>query len=346
MANPLQVASSATNLIVLLGHENDENGDLSSIALERCAVALESAAADRSARILTTGAFGEHFNRSSRPHSQILRDHLVSSGLKGEQISTAEFGSRTLEDALVTRIKAVDGGFKSIVVITSDYHLDRVQLIFGRVLPDFHVSYRTATSNASIRERKDERDRLRRQSREWMEFPLYGISPPARVFPIEIYENAAGDQKTYDQISYAVVASEIAIAAFTLNAFSGQSTLLAAAITAGSTVLVGLLFVLYLRLARWANAGRRLMYIIEAQWQRPGFSYNALHGLPAIQPPRPLNWLVNIGFYKTVSLITVGLIAVQIAVTVDILRELRAPTLQAGCIISGASMSSGGRISC
>jgi uncharacterized SAM-binding protein YcdF (DUF218 family) len=63
----LAAASKRVILIVLFGNENDEDGNLSAIALERCTRAAQLAKQYPEGFILPTGAFGD-FNRSAWPH--------------------------------------------------------------------------------------------------------------------------------------------------------------------------------------------------------------------------------------------------------------------------------------
>lgn len=128
-------------LIVVLGSPNDERGTLSAIAKERLTLAAEEYSRRPSCGILVTGGFGPHFNRSALPHAEHARSFLLSLGVADGAFSDFALSSNTIEDALlalpiVERLRP-----ERLVVITSEFHLDRARYIFDRVFSGLEIRY-------------------------------------------------------------------------------------------------------------------------------------------------------------------------------------------------------------
>ncbi len=299
------------DLIVVLGHQNDLQGGLSSVARGRCDVAITLAAQHPSAKILATGTFGSEFNRYFRPHGELLCEYLTEKGIDSDRILPHTLSARTLEDAIRVRYAVIEFEYRYICVVTSDFHLERVQFLFSRILPEFSLKFVSAITPRNNREIADERRKYNREIANWMDFPLYGAAAAGKEFPSSIYENASQEQKTYDQISYAVVAATFAIFAFPYVITDATGDLRLVFLLATCFCIL-LLFILYVRTAIWANASRRILYLIESQWARPGFSYNHLHHQPNTQIPSIFKIAVkNVGFGKAVSALIFGLLTLQ-----------------------------------
>ena len=68
--------------IVILGHINDEEGNLSAIAMLRCDMALTASCLlkkTHDVKILCTGGFGESFNTTRTSHAQHLQHYPMKS---------------------------------------------------------------------------------------------------------------------------------------------------------------------------------------------------------------------------------------------------------------------------
>ena len=119
-------------IIIILGSPNDEQGNLHSVALERCERALAIYAAHPDWKLLLTGGIGAHFNTTGQPHACYLKRWFQSRGL-GEAVFLPFAESRnTLEDASLSKPIVLATGTKSAAVVTSDYHLDRARFVFER----------------------------------------------------------------------------------------------------------------------------------------------------------------------------------------------------------------------
>ncbi|MEZ4731490.1 MAG: ElyC/SanA/YdcF family protein [Caldilineaceae bacterium] len=75
-------------LIVILGSPNDDQGKLSAMAQGRVALGCQWYQARRAAgwKLLLTGGFGEHFNRTTHPHAYYLQQWLLAQGVPPQEI--------------------------------------------------------------------------------------------------------------------------------------------------------------------------------------------------------------------------------------------------------------------
>jgi uncharacterized SAM-binding protein YcdF (DUF218 family) len=119
-------------MIVVLGSVNSEEGELSSVGRERCAVALAEYRRRPGWKLLLTGGYGAHFNRTERPHAAYVRAYLVERGVPGEAIVEFAESRNTVEDAALVKAIALKYGVQELVVVTSDYHLERARTLFER----------------------------------------------------------------------------------------------------------------------------------------------------------------------------------------------------------------------
>ncbi len=130
-------------IIVLLGAPNDDEGSLSSIAMERCRLALGEYS--RSGwPILPTGGFGVRFNRTSQPHAFYTRRYLLDQGVPPTGLLPPVLSRFTVEDALLAKPVVHARGAGQLVVVTSDYHAQRAALIFSRVFETLRVTVKAS----------------------------------------------------------------------------------------------------------------------------------------------------------------------------------------------------------
>jgi len=133
--------------IIILGSPNDDEGRLSEIARSRCNRGHELYSKDQSQFILCTGGIGVHFNRTNRPHGEHAKNYLHKMGVpKFSFLSVAE-SKFTIEDALLAKPILDSKGIKKIVIVTSDFHINRVKMIFSKVCSFFEITYSESTLN-------------------------------------------------------------------------------------------------------------------------------------------------------------------------------------------------------
>ena len=118
-------------IIVVLGAPNHDDGRLGPAAEGRAQAALRAYADRPGARLLLTGGFGAHFNRTSRAHAAYLADHLVAAGVPSAAILGEVHSGNTVEDAAMCAARLSGSGLQ-LVVVTSDFHAARARLLFER----------------------------------------------------------------------------------------------------------------------------------------------------------------------------------------------------------------------
>jgi vancomycin permeability regulator SanA len=136
----------STEVLVILGSPNSPEGELSDIAKSRLDHGAQLYAAGK--LILCTGGWGNHFNTSAHAHAVYAKEYLLAKGIpESAFLEFALFGN-TVEDA--SKPKAILAKLDNpiITVITTDFHLERVQLIFNEVLKDF--SFQCVGVNSSF----------------------------------------------------------------------------------------------------------------------------------------------------------------------------------------------------
>ncbi len=132
--------------LCVLGGSNDQAGNLDSISMERVQLCAERFSFERinnrASIILATGGFGGHFNRTGTPHNEYVRRGLTNLGVPDLGIITKGLeSSNTVEDALLIKQYLGDKFEPSLHIITSSYHIKRVQLVFRAVLPDTEMLF-------------------------------------------------------------------------------------------------------------------------------------------------------------------------------------------------------------
>jgi len=133
-------------LIIVLGSPNAADGALYSVAKQRCEQALREFADRTEWKFLLTGGYGDHFNTSDQPHAAYLKRYLVNRGVPSDMIVEFAESQNTLEDASLAKPIVLRYGVSEIVVVTSDFHLDRARFIFEREFLDTGVRVTFAVS--------------------------------------------------------------------------------------------------------------------------------------------------------------------------------------------------------
>jgi uncharacterized SAM-binding protein YcdF (DUF218 family) len=154
-------------IILVLGAPNDETGELSTIARERCECAIKEYRCHSGYKFLLTGGYGDHFNTTESPHAYYTKRYLLSRQIL-EQDILPEFveSSNTLEDARLSQPIVDRYGVKHVLVVTSDFHLDRAKYIFQQTFKNIHLFFSGSHTDLPQRElaalRQHEQKALRR----------------------------------------------------------------------------------------------------------------------------------------------------------------------------------------
>ena len=132
-------------VLIVLGAPNSPDGELSNIAISRldCCLGLYS----KGKSVLCTGGWGKHFNVSDKPHCTYAKRYLMKKGVLESDFLACALSSNTVEDAI--KIKPIVSVLENpdLKIISSDFHIARVRLIFEEILKDFNCSFIGAPDN-------------------------------------------------------------------------------------------------------------------------------------------------------------------------------------------------------
>jgi len=125
-------------ILVVLGSPNSVLGELSAISISRLNYCLQHF--DNQKRILCTGGFGAHFNSSKIAHATYAKEYLLKNGITKNSFLTSALSSNTVEDAVKTKSISKLNNIR-LTIISSDYHIKRVEYIFNQILKDYSKIY-------------------------------------------------------------------------------------------------------------------------------------------------------------------------------------------------------------
>lgn len=142
-------ASILQTLIIQLGAPNNADGSLPVIAKSRSQTTFSTWQQYADAHILCTGGFGAHFNQTDKPHWHWSQAELQRLGVSSKMLQPGIDSRFTFEDASLTLAwLSTQEGFTSdntqLLIVTSDFHQPRVQLIFDALFDGWHKSYVSA----------------------------------------------------------------------------------------------------------------------------------------------------------------------------------------------------------
>lgn len=119
-----------------------------------------------------------------RPESKAMKELAISEGVPEENILLESNAQNTIENALFTRELLWEGGWKRVVVVTSNFHVERAKEIFGRVLPSLAIEYEVDIPPLSKleleREGETEKRMLRLLSQHLQHYVGFGLDLEAK----------------------------------------------------------------------------------------------------------------------------------------------------------------------
>lgn len=134
-------------IILLLGSPNDDEGNLSQTALDRTNCALELYKHNDNIYFLCTGGFGEQFNRTDTPHAFYLREYLINGGVKDSDFVESAMSSNTVDDFRKSKPIIEKEKPDLLILITSDFHMERAKILFNLIITFNRVIFITAKSS-------------------------------------------------------------------------------------------------------------------------------------------------------------------------------------------------------
>ncbi|CAM1358698.1 YdcF family protein [Tenacibaculum xiamenense] len=141
------------NILVVLGSPNSPKGELSKISKSRLDYCYKIFT--KRQLILLTGGWGPHFNTSDKPHAFYGREYLIKKGLSEKDFLEFALSENTVDDAVKIKLILTDLKNTKLTIITSDYHRDRVSLIFKEILNEYEMDFVGVKSNLD-RQKLDE----------------------------------------------------------------------------------------------------------------------------------------------------------------------------------------------
>lgn len=119
--------------IIVLGHCNDDKGNLSSSTINRLNHAIK--VHNLAKYIVLSAGFGQHFNTSSKPHSFWMEKYLLKKGILKKQIMQEKHARWTIENASLCLDLALKNRWKSVLIVTSSWHVPRTIVNFALLWP-------------------------------------------------------------------------------------------------------------------------------------------------------------------------------------------------------------------
>jgi len=139
-------------IIIVLGSPNDIDGTLSSITVERCGQAVLEYMQHKDYMILLTGGYGDHFNKTDKPHAFYVSNYLVSKKIPKECLLEFVESSSTIEDVKLSKPVIERDNPKNIIIVTSDFHHDRVKYLFKKEFSKRKIILSCCKTNLPINE--------------------------------------------------------------------------------------------------------------------------------------------------------------------------------------------------
>lgn len=132
-------------VLIILGGPNSSSGKLSDISISRLNDCINRY--QKGNLILCTGGWGQHFNTATHSHATFAKQYLIKKGLSEECFLDFALSGNTVDDAVKIKPIISKLGETSLTIITSDYHLKRVQLIFNEILEHYVMDFIGVNSN-------------------------------------------------------------------------------------------------------------------------------------------------------------------------------------------------------
>ncbi|GAA3585027.1 YdcF family protein [Snuella lapsa] len=134
-----------TDVLIVLGSPNSAAGVLSDTATSRLNCCIKHYKKDM--LVLCTGGWGAHFNTAEQAHAFYAKRYLITQGIPENAFLDLALSQHTVDDAVKTLAIISKLNNIRLTVITSDYHVKRVKLIFETILANYPIQFIGAKSN-------------------------------------------------------------------------------------------------------------------------------------------------------------------------------------------------------
>lgn len=132
-------------VFIVLGSPNSPSGALGDIAISRLDYCINHYQEDN--LVICTGGWGPHFNTSVKSHAFFAKKYLIENGIPESAFLEFALSSNTVDDAVKLKPIVQKLEHPNLTIITSDYHLNRVKLIFNEILEKHVINYVGVKSN-------------------------------------------------------------------------------------------------------------------------------------------------------------------------------------------------------
>ena len=135
-----------SNIVIVLGSPNDDEGNLSIIAQDRLNCVYDFLNMNTNFSVICTGGFGEHFNNTDKPHSYYAKKFLIEKGVSTSLFLECPPTANTVEDFVKTKDIIYENNPNILVIITSDFHMERAKLLCENIIDYNNVIFISAKS--------------------------------------------------------------------------------------------------------------------------------------------------------------------------------------------------------
>ncbi len=142
------ISLSMPDLIIVLGHF-DETPHLTVTGCERLDLGVALLQARPGALLTVTGCAANH------PRTAEVQAYLRAHGVADAQLAPLIDSHNTAEDAFLAEPIVRSDRIERLVLVTSDYHLERACYIFERVFPSLQIEPHAAPHPATEQERNE-----------------------------------------------------------------------------------------------------------------------------------------------------------------------------------------------
>lgn len=139
------ISLSMPELIIVLGHF-DETPHLTATGRERLDLGIALLQVRPGALLTVTGCAANH------PRTAEVQAYLRAHGVVDAQLAPLIDSHNTAEDAFLAEPIVRDDRIERLVLVTSDYHLERACYIFERVFPSLQIEPHAALHPATEQE--------------------------------------------------------------------------------------------------------------------------------------------------------------------------------------------------
>lgn len=189
------------DVAIVLGGGRDSNDTANARTVARLEKAMELFRSDLFTRMILSGGISfsapPGFNRSE---ASLMQDYMLTQGIPGHVMLLEEESTDTLGNAYFSKEQwLTPNGWKSVLVITSAFHIQRCRYLFEKVLgADYAVDFAASSDNNS-REELEQLDRLESHIRciyaRWLDKLADGDSDAIREV---LFEHHPGHASTPD----------------------------------------------------------------------------------------------------------------------------------------------------